>query len=314
MVLYNVLKANSIAGTVIMPSNICESVPAVYMKCGLKVVFCDINCEDWQIDRKAVLNLLSSYPITVLHYNHTYGFDCEEDRAFLKKVRLLYPNILIVDDRCLCFPDLQITDANCADVILYSTGTVKCVDIGWGGYCYINDNLTYKNYSLQYSEDDEIAFDKHIKKCHQDKIGIDKKLILSNWLNSDNKYYGYYDKISKEKIRITEHKKIINAIYQKVPGSMNMKYCNWRYQILLENSKECIDALFDAGLYCSYHYKSLGNGYFSDVSTPNNNWLEAHIINLFNDFRYSEEQAKKTAEILLKISKPIISFKKNFGG
>lgn len=307
MILYNFLKSNALNGSVLMPSNICESVPATYMKCGFKVVFCDINKSDWQIDRDSVREVLKQNDISVLHYNHTYGLICDEDIFFLREIKNNYPSIVIVDDRCLCFPEDE-DKCNPSDLILYSTGRLKCVDIGGGGYSFFREGFNYDCFDIIYSESDDLLFNYHVKDCHKNRLRVNKSIMMSDWLDGTNRFENleeYFDLVAKEKNKALEHKKRINQIYKSIPGSMDMGYCSWRYQILLENSQECINALFDKGLFCSFHYKSLGNGYFSNVFTPNNNWLENHVINLFNDFRYTEKQAKQTAEIIQKIGRPI---------
>jgi len=194
-----------------------------------------------------------------------------------------------------------------ADIVLYSTGPVKCVDIGWGGYAVFKDKLRYREYKIEYDSSDLAAFDKHIKECHHFSKQIDMRILLSGWLEISKSFQGnYFDVIKSKSIEASDHKKILNSIYDRIPGGLPAEYCNWRYQLLLKNAKECIKAIFDAGLFCSFHYKSLGNGYFSNVSTPNNDYLEAHIVNLFNDYRFSSEQAEELAELLKRIAIPVI--------
>ncbi len=303
-VLYNLIMSNSIKGTVLMPANICESVPATYLKCGMEIQFCDIDSFDWQIDKDAVLKILSCDEISVLHYNHTYGYQCEDDYKFISLLKDKYPQLLIIDDKCLCFPEMGISNMP-ADVVIYSTGNVKCVDISWGGYAFIRDQLNYESYKLKYEQKDEIMFDEYIKLCHKQINAVDNSVILSNWLCNDGEKKNYYELIEKKQTEIRKHKKEINAIYQEIPGSMGLEYCNWRYQLLIDNPSECINMLFNNGLFCSNHYKSLGNGYFSSLNTPNCNWLEKHIINLFNDHRCSIEQAKKTVKLLKQVAIPV---------
>ncbi len=49
-ILYNFLKSNSISGKVLMPANICETVPATYLKAGLDIEFFDISNKDFLED------------------------------------------------------------------------------------------------------------------------------------------------------------------------------------------------------------------------------------------------------------------------
>lgn len=302
-VLYNFIRSNHINGMVLLPSNICESIPSTYIKLGMTPLFCDISYADFQIDKESVCSLLNKHDISVLHYNHTFGYMCEEDDTFLKKIRDMFPNICIVDDKCLCFPELEI-ESTPADIVLFSTGPVKCVDIGWGGYAFISDTWDYQPFHLSYNEDNDLFFAKYVKKCHENHIKFDINVALSDWLDFDIPNDSYYEKIVSLQNDFYNHKKAINYIYKDIPGALPDKYNNWRYQVLVDNQKECYNSLFNAGLFCSCHYKSLGGGYFSDIKTPVNDYLESHVINLFNDFHYTIEQAEKTAEILCNIAIP----------
>ena len=304
-VLYNVLKSNLIRGTVLMPSNICESVPATYMLLGIKPFFCDISLTDYQLDKDSAFNIIEHQSIDILHYNHTFGYLCEEDEEFLRVIRNNYPDMFIVDDRCLCYPEFCV-DGSVADLVLYSTGTVKCVDIGWGGYGIISDKIEYHEFERHYSIKAHDDFERHIKDCHKNKRPISEEIIMSNWIDlSIDDGNDYYETVKNKMKESIEHRLVLNDIYRELPGSLPIGYCNWRYQIILENAQDCLREIFNRGLFCSNHYMSLGNGYFSDVETPNNNYLERHILNLFNDFRFTVNQARFLVEILSQMAIPI---------
>ncbi len=303
-VLYNVLKSNRVTGTALIPANICESVPATYIRCGLEVRFCDIGRADWQADRDAAAEILRRERISVLHYHHTYGYTGSGDNAFLEAVRAEHPDLLTVDDRCLCFPDIEGKDAVSADVVLWSTGNKKCVDIGGGGFGRIREGLEYENHPLHCDPCAKQAFEEHTRLCRRDHAPVSREVLLSDWLDTGDACPDYDERVREAAGKAAEHRREINGIYRDLPGSMDPAYCGWRYQLLLENAAECAKALFDAGLFCSSHYRSLGNGYFTGDRTPNCEWLERHVINLFNDFRVTKAQAEKTAEILRDLARP----------
>ena len=303
-VLYNVLRSNRVTGTALIPGNICESVPATYLKCGLEVRFCDIGRADWQADRSAAAEIRRHGRISVLHWHHTYGYIGSGDNAFLEAVRAEHPGLLVVDDRCLCFPDIEGKDAVPADVVLYSTGNKKCVDIGGGGFGWIRDGLKYESHPLPYDPRAKQAFEEHTRMCRRDHAHVSREVMLSGWLDTENAPADYDERVREAAGKAAEHRREINEIYRDLPGSMDPAYCGWRYQLLLENAAECAKALFDAGLFCSSHYRSLGNGYFTDDRTPGCEWLEQHVINLFNDFNVTKQQAEQTAEILRDLARP----------
>ncbi len=305
-VLFNVLKANQISGNVLMAANICESVPATYMLAGIQPFFCDISLADYQIDKECVVSYIEKHSINVLHYNHTYGYLSDEDNSFLVEIRRSFPDVFIVDDRCLCLPEVDI-GCSVADVVLYSTGPVKCVDIGYGGYGVLQDDVGYDEFPLNFEPSDLEMFERHIKECHKDPSVFNKDVLFSKWLNvSPVVQHEYLETVKRKMTEVQEHKRMLNEIYSCIPGSLSPGYCNWRYQLMLENSRECINAIFDRGLFCSAHYMSLGNGYYSDVKTPNCDYLEKHVVNLFNDYRFTRDQAIALSELLCDIARPVV--------
>lgn len=309
-ILYNFLKSNSISGKVLIPANICETVPATYIKAGLEVVFFDISKKDFMPEIDIACDILKSdNAVTVLHYNHTYGFlDERSDNELFESLKKRFPKLIIIDDRCLCIPSLTFNGLSCfADMYLYSTGHVKYADIGYGGFAYIKESFNYENFKLAYNKQDEETFDRHIKLCHSNHSCIDVKILTGDWLNNasvnESNYFCEIDNCLK---RIKQHKIVINRIYGQLCGAVLPEQFNtWRCQILVNNQEECMNAIFDNGLFASKHYMSLGNGYFDNTYTPNAEWLESHIINLFNDFRFDDTQAERVVEILGKIMIPV---------
>ncbi len=63
----------------------------------------------------------------------------------LKEIKENHPDLLLIDDRCLCVPDLEPDLSSPAEVILYSTGYGKIVDLGFGGYACLSGNLAYQS-------------------------------------------------------------------------------------------------------------------------------------------------------------------------
>ena len=91
------------------------------------------------------------------------------------------------------------------------------------------------------------------------------------------------------------HKEKLNAIYQKaLPKSIQLPeaYQHWRFNIMAPNKEEVMQAIFDAGLFASGHYAPQ-----SDVC-PVAAKLYEHVINLFNDEYFTEEQAIRTCEVI----------------
>ena len=91
------------------------------------------------------------------------------------------------------------------------------------------------------------------------------------------------------------HKEKLNAIYRDMlPVTIQLpaQYQHWRFNILTGKKDEILKALFAEGLFASSHYMSLSNGCMIAQN------LHEHVLNLFNDQYYTEEQAVKTCEII----------------
>ena len=69
------------------------------------------------------------------------------------------------------------------------------------------------------------------------------------------------------------------------------------------NSKrklEILKEIFRAGLFASSHYKDIGSMYSHDFKGAKSNAQKFHssVINLFNDFRFSDENAHKVSKLI----------------
>ena len=113
----------------------------------------------------------------------------------------------------------------------------------------------------------------------------------------------YLEQVKQEHKHILHHQAVIQDIYAKLPNALPASMQGWRYNILVRNLQACLDALFAAGLFASHHYMSLGNGYFDDTKTPNSDWLEQHVINLFEGNEYTPEMAEQTVQVLQDIGR-----------
>jgi dTDP-4-amino-4,6-dideoxygalactose transaminase len=261
-ILYNFIKSNCIVGKVLLPANICESVIYTLQYAGMELELVDIQTDNLCIDQETVLSLAKE--ASMLLFVHTYGVE-NDFYDFFQKVREVNTNIVIVDDKCLCMPDLYIED-NPADLVLYSTGEKKMVNLGGGSIGYVADQWKY----------DEI------------EVAPNEYLTNEMWLLDTKQLYMKMD-------AMIAHKEKLNAIYrQNLPKAIQLpaQYQHWRFNILTDKKDEILKALFAEGLFASSHYKSLSN----DSIVAQN--LYEHVLNLFNDQYYTEEQVIRTCEII----------------
>lgn len=261
-ILYNFIQANNITGKVLLPVNICTDVVATLQYAGLELDFVDIQADNLCIDQEAVLSLAKE--ASMLLFVHTYGVE-NNFYDFFQEVKEVHADIVIVDDKCLCIPDLHAQESP-ADMVLYSTGAKKMVDLGGGAIGYVADQWKY------------------------DEIEVEPNEYLTNdmWLLDTKQLYMKMD-------AMIAHKEKLNAIYRKMlPSAIQLPdaYQHWRFNILTDKKDEILKALFAEGLFASSHYKSLSN----DCIVAQN--LHEHVLNLFNDQYYTVQQAIRTCEII----------------
>ena len=265
-ILFNFLWSNHFQGKVILPANICYDVVETLQYAGYELLFVDIDAQTLCLNWKQAIALAKD--ACVILFVHTYGLEDDYSDLFAA-ARKVNPKIAIIDDRCLCFPCLDLVQSD-ADLIIYSTGEKKQVDLGVGGIGYVADRWKYED------------------------IVVPENMVLKNEIWMPNKA-----EIEKKMYEVIRHKEKLNAIYQSnlskhvllLPDS----YQHWRFNIVVHNKKEILKTIFDAGLYASGHYAVQGG----DCPIASN--LYVKVINLFNDFYYTEEQAQKTCDVIIEV-------------
>ena len=260
--LYNFLKVNNISGNVLLPANICPDVVKTLHYAGMTTTFIDLQVETLCINQEAVL--AAAKDASMLLFVHTYGIE-HDFYAFFEQVREQNPNIIIVDDKCLCLPDLEVKDS-AADLVLYSTGEKKMVNLGGGAIGYLADKWEY------------------------DEVEVEESDLLSNelWLLDPKQLYMKMD-------AIIAHKEKLNTIYRAMlPEAIQLPdaYQHWRFNILVPNKQQILDALAAEDIPAESVYPAL------DGACVVANNLHALAINLFNDKRQTQEQAIRACEII----------------
>src|SRR5207247_9386303 len=105
----------------LMPAHICPIVPATFRKARVGYEFVDIDSGNLGLDFDEALARIRTGEYGGLLYAHTYGVPITPD-ADLADVKRWDRSCLVIDDRCLCIPDLEPPPSN-ADLILSSTGS-----------------------------------------------------------------------------------------------------------------------------------------------------------------------------------------------
>ena len=305
IIIYNIIQAFEDDKIFILPANICSIVPSIFLKANKKFEFIDISNETLCLDFNETYDRIKKEPqkYTGLLFSHTYGVEINVT-DFFRSIKKLKEEIFTIDDKCLCIPNLNGILPPYTDLVLYSTGYSKIIEIGWGGYGLFNDvsSVEYKNYELEYNANDLNDLQ------NQFRIALDQKKKFkykdSNWLGG-TKNYNEFAKYKKEvygKIdSVLKLKNQINNIYYQLPKEivLNDKYNYWRFNIIVKNKQQLIKNIFRNGLFASSHYPSLA-GIFDNHRAPFAEKLHKSIINLFNDFRFNEKKAQQIVEIVKK--------------
>ena len=261
--LYNFIKVNNITGKVLLPANVCPDMVKTLAFAGMQPQFLDIQAETLCMDQQAALDYAKE--ASMLIFVHTYGLEVEFS-AFFQQLREQNPDMIIVDDKCLCLPDLDVKDS-AADLVLYSTGEKKMVNLGGGAIGYLADKWEY------------------------DEVSVEGCDCLSNelWLLEPKQLYLKMD-------TIIAHKEKLNTIYRAMlPETIQLPdaFQHWRFNILVQNKQEILAALAAEGLVADSIYPA------QDASCLVTNNLHAYVINLYNDKLFTLEQAERVCEIIL---------------
>lgn len=259
------MKSNQerICAPFLIPANVCSNVPETLAEAGVSYRLVDININTLCMDEQYVID--HAKEISGIVMVHTYGVEMDF-APFYRQLRAANPDILIVDDRCLCMPSLEPQTYD-ADLVLYSFSDKKQVNLGKGAMAYANENVRYEE-------------------C---PIPAQSFLTNEEWKLNEGEVLAAMD-------AAIAHKEKLNAIYRKeLPKSIQLPdaYQHWRFNILVQNKEAILKALFEAGLFASSHYKALSEG-----PAPIASNLSAYVINLFNDSYFTTEQAKQCCEII----------------
>lgn len=300
-ILYQLLMSQKEKRTWLMPANICPIVPITFMKAGVSFEFVDISAETLHMDLDQAEAQIRKREIGGMLYAHTYGEESPPD-DFFKFAKSLNPELILVDDRCLCVPTFD--ERSSADVVMYSTGYAKIVELNVGGYAFMQDDVVYQPVHLRHNP------------SHHDEVEISYKLAIQNhdrfeyrdsdWLDTDSQlpsWNEYRRQIEDMLVSSLTHRKILNGIYSsRLPEQIQLlpqNYQTWRFNIRVKSKTPIMNAIFANNLFASSHYASLA-GIMSDRRATVAESLANDVINLFNDHHFTSQMAERVCEIIMK--------------
>jgi len=300
-ILYSLLVSQEDRFPWLLPANICPIVPITFFKAGVPFEFIDILVDTLHLDLEQAEALIRKRKYGGLLYAHTYG-ESSTPREFFAHAKSLDPEFLILDDRCLCIPDLEPVDDSTADVILHSTGYAKVVELDFGGFAFIKEGVSYHPKYLPFARQDH----DELEKSYKEAISKGIKLIYrdSDWLDTTSAFPAWYDYRKQIESGLDDslvHRRMLNEIYaSRLPVEIQLPeaYQKWRFNLRVKNKGQILAEIFKAGLFASSHYASL-TGIMADGHAPQAEVLAKEVINLFNDRHFTAGQAGQVCEIIL---------------
>jgi len=301
-ILYSLLVSCPQARPWLMPANICPIVPITFLKADVPFEFVDISPATLRMDLEQVEVQIKKRRIGGLLYAHPYG-EADTPHEFFISLKNLDPEIVIVDDRCLCIPETIPDEHASSDVILFSTGYAKIAELNFGGYAFLKPYVAYKPVNLLFDPTHygslETAYKEAVNRCvrfHYDN---------NDWLETETpqpKWETYREQIEQKLQSTLRYRAALNVIYENnLPEEIQLPtaYQSWRFNIRVKNKEEILRAIFAEGLFASSHYASLA-GIMADNHAPNAEILANEVINLFNDEHFDEARAEKICDIILR--------------
>src|SRR5258706_3117754 len=298
-ILYSILARRPDSRAWLLAGNSCPIVPITFLKARVPFQLVDISAKTLQIDLELLQAQVKTRKFGGILYAHTYG-EPSTPVDFFSTLKNFDPGLLIVDDRCLCMPDLE--QIYPADVVLYSTGYAKIVELNFGGYAFLQDELKYRPAHIHFNPAHHDDLEKHYKAAVQARENYIYK--DSDWLETDTlvaTWYDYRRKIETELEASLRQRALLNHVYaSRLPRKIQLpqEYQLWRSNIRVQNKSRILKAIFDAGLFASSHYASMA-GIMAEGTAPPAATTAAEVINLFNDHHFDERKAHRICDVIL---------------
>ncbi len=309
-VLYRLLRARPDRRPFLVPANACPVIAWTLLEAGMPFRLVDIG-EDLAIDRGQALEAVKADPEAWggLLYVRTYGAMEAAAEPFFRELRAVAPGLLVIDDRCLCRPELaEGTETPGADVTLWSTGTSKYVDLGSGGFARLAPHVPYERPGGEHGWEHP-AFDpaalEEMERRTRDALARRGAWHrgLPGWLDLGEPAAPWDEHraaLAAALPAADDHRRQLNAVYREsLPPEVQLPaaFHDWRFQIRVPRSAELVDTLFAHGLFASRHYPPLGPtfgaGDFRHAAA-----LHAEVVNLFNDRNFDQGRAEKVAALV----------------
>jgi hypothetical protein len=299
-ILYWLLKERADPRPFLLPANICPIVPVTLLKAGQPFEFVDILPPALDIEPEPVLDRFRRGEAAGVLYAHTYG-NASTPADLFRELKRADASALIIDDRCLCIPEVAPGLPDPVDLILYSTGYAKVVELGFGGYAFLREDLECRPIALPFNEAALEFIEQAYKLCLAERRPF--RYHDSAWLQTEWEaptWDEYCQRIEQARLISLEHRREINLIYSsRLPAAVQLpaEMQSWRFNIRVPEPKRLLERLFAEKLFASAHYASLA-GIMTPGRCPEAERLANQVINLFNDHHYTAAMAHRTCDII----------------
>jgi dTDP-4-amino-4,6-dideoxygalactose transaminase len=291
-------------------------VPLTFLIAGRDFEFIDIDRSWLCMDPARLIERLKATDrprVAGVVYVRTYGV-ANDARELFEEVKRIDSGVLLIDDRCSAIPETDVdrVDLQGADALLYSTGYAKFVDLGWGGFAHLRSSVPYSESALAYEPHDLESVTEMYKEAirrrapllrHHGQLRAGRSLAECRWLDTRPPvitWDDYRSRVLEARNEATEQTQRVNAIYRRlIPEAVQLRpgFHDWRFQIVAPRRDELLHKIFAAGYFASAHYFP-SSTLFGDVIAPVATDLANGILNLFNDFRVTESDATRIAEVV----------------
>jgi hypothetical protein len=285
VVLYRLLRARPDGTPVLLPANVCAVVVATLRAVARPFRLVDVTWPGLGMDKGACLEIARQERLGGVIFVHPYGAIDDQAPGFFAALRERQPDLMLVDDRCLCVPDLDGTSASGADATLYSTGYGKYLDLGGGGFAYLAPGTPY-------AAVEPVTLELALS------VGAGEPDTLP-LAPPETRWEAHRDRARVALPPMRAHKQRLNAIYRRLlPATAVLPdaWQQWRFNVLVDEPDRLLRRLFAAGLFASRHYPPAVAA--AAAHCPVAARLHERVVNLFNDGHYDEEQATRTALVV----------------
>lgn len=286
-------------GVWLLPANACPDVPATFETAGRRFETIDVCPQTLHLDEELVWQRVQSLEVAGLLYIDSYGSSrVAATLEFFQRLKHNRPELLIVWDRCLCYPDCA-EPPGCADLVLYSTGRAKPLDLGGGAFGWSRQPLSSK--PRTYEPEAHAEWEHCVKHSRSRGTPLPGGSSSCNWLDSEFSFDCEYLVRVQDKLDFAlQHRRSITEVYRhNIPAEAQMPktFHDWRFNILVRNPQELLRTLFENGLWASSHYQDV-SPLFGLRPCAVARQVSEHIVNLFSDQTYSLTQAEITSHLV----------------